>query len=789
MARVALYKHATYVNPSTYPDDGTSPVGTTEWNLDPAPAGMLGFTPTNATIAIASNALLVTDSITVATGESGAADDIDTITLTNTNDYDLIYLFGQSGYDITLKHGDLNANGEISTVSGEDEVLSAVKPTILIRKGNYWYGYGGGTVSDGAITNAKLANMAANTVKVRNASSAGVPSDVALTTTQILIGDGTGFTAAALSGEATMTNAGAVTIATLNQNTTGSSATCTGLAATATALATGRTIGGTSFDGTANIAVALSATTTALANARTIGGTSFDGTANIAVALSATATALATARTIAASGDIVWSSGTFDGSTNVTAVAAIGSGVIVDDDISGSAAIANGKLATNPLLYPNMTAPSAAVAFNAQKLTGVADGVADTDAATKGQIDVAARGLDAKDSCRVATTANITLSGEQSIDSVTTTTDRVLVKNQSTATQNGIYVSASGSWARSTDTDANAEVTSGMFTFITEGTTQASQGFVLTTDDPITVGSTALVFSQFSGVGQITAGDALTKTGNTLNVDVGIANNEVAQFNATPADDDFLRIDGTKVEGLNAGEVLTAIAAQPLDAQLTDVAGLAVTNGNFIVGDGSNFVAESAGTARTSLGLGTIATQASNSVDIDGGAIDGAVIGANSAAAITGAAIIGTSLGLGSGAITSGAITSSAGFTGTQVDILANGDLRLQDAAGNQYVGFEAPTTVTTYTVKLPAAIGAVDEVLKIASLAGTVATVDWGSAGGGSTQTHDFIVQTSTSYTPSDPVDTTRRIYIKNIDSNNEGVFALIAKNGSTEYEEVQLA
>jgi hypothetical protein len=81
------------------------------------------------------------------------------------------------------------------------------------------------------------------------------------------------------------------TVGTLNQNTTGN-------AATATILETARTIGGTSFDGSANIAVALSATATALETARTIGGTSFDGTANIAVALSATATALATARTI-----------------------------------------------------------------------------------------------------------------------------------------------------------------------------------------------------------------------------------------------------------------------------------------------------------------------------------------------------------------------------------------------------------------------------------------------------------------------------------------------------------
>ena len=108
-------------------------------------------------------------------------------------------------------------------------------------------------ISDGEVTNAKLANMAGNTIKVRNASDAGVPSDIALATTQILIGDGTGFTAAALSGDVTMANTGAVTVGTLNQNTTGSSASCTGLSATATALATGRAIGGTSFNGTADI--------------------------------------------------------------------------------------------------------------------------------------------------------------------------------------------------------------------------------------------------------------------------------------------------------------------------------------------------------------------------------------------------------------------------------------------------------------------------------------------------------------------------------------------------------
>ena len=166
MARKAYGLHATQVNTSTYPDDGTSPVGSNEWNEALDPQGMLGFTPQTSTVTIASGALLVTDTITVVAGQGGAADDLDSITLTNTSEYDLLYLFGQSGYDVTLKHGDLNVNGEISTVSGADEVLSATKPTILIRKGNYWYGYGGGTVSDLSITTAKLAADAVTGAKL-----------------------------------------------------------------------------------------------------------------------------------------------------------------------------------------------------------------------------------------------------------------------------------------------------------------------------------------------------------------------------------------------------------------------------------------------------------------------------------------------------------------------------------------------------------------------------------------------------------------------------------------------
>jgi phage-related tail fiber protein len=157
------------------------------------------------------------------------------------------------------------------------------------------------------------------------------------------------------------------------------------------------------------------------------------------------------------------------------------------------------------------------------------------EVATKPYVDAVKQGLDIKDSVRVATTANITLSGTQTIDGVAVVAgDRVLVKNQSTASQNGIYVVAAGAWTRSTDADSNAKVTAGMFTFVAEGTANADSGWVLTADDPVTLGTTSLAFSQFSGAGQITAGAGLTKTGNTI--DVGTANTGRIVVNADNID-------------------------------------------------------------------------------------------------------------------------------------------------------------------------------------------------------------------------------------------------------------
>ena len=162
----------------------------------------------------------------------------------------------------------------------------------------------------------------------------------------------------------------------------------------------------------------------------------------------------------------------------------------------------------------------------------------------KAYVDSVANGLDVKKSVRVATTANLsatynngagtlTNSGSQAaiqIDGVTLVADdRVLVKDQSTAAQNGFYKvttvgSGSANWVltRTPDADAASELTAGAFTFTEEGTANGDNGYVLSTNGAITLGTTAITFDQFSGAGQITAGNGLTKTGNTINA-VGTA--------------------------------------------------------------------------------------------------------------------------------------------------------------------------------------------------------------------------------------------------------------------------
>ena len=181
-------------------------------------------------------------------------------------------------------------------------------------------------------------------------------------------------------------------------------------------------------------------------------------------------------------------------------------------------------VAADLLKLNEFTAPDGSVSLNSQEITNLATPTADGDAASKSYVDGVSQGLDVKDSVVAATTANITiataLNNGDTLDGVTlSTNDRVLVKDQSTASQNGIYIVGS-SPARADDLAAGVDA-AGMFTFVEQGSTNADQGFVCTSNKgSAVVGTNNLAFSQFSGAGNLTAGDGLDKSGNEFSVDL-----------------------------------------------------------------------------------------------------------------------------------------------------------------------------------------------------------------------------------------------------------------------------
>ena len=240
---------------------------------------------------------------------------------------------------------------------------------------------------------------------------------------------------------------------------------------------------------------------------------------------------------------------------------------IAGNAVALGASLASATLAGS-LVLSDIAVPTGSVSLNSQKITSLATPTADADAATKAYVDSVAQGLDVKDSVKVATTANITLSGTQTIDGVAVLADdRVLVKDQSTGSENGIYICAGGSWSRAADF-AVGQDEAGAFTFVEQGTTHADNGFVCTNNKgEAVVGTDALVFSQFSGAGSIVAGDALSKTGNTLNVEVDGSSIEVSS--------DALRV---KASGVTNAMLAGSIADSKLNQITTSdkVAGSAV---------------------------------------------------------------------------------------------------------------------------------------------------------------------------------------------------------------------
>ena len=188
--------------------------------------------------------------------------------------------------------------------------------------------------------------------------------------------------------------------------------------------------------------------------------------------------------------------------------------------LAGAATSATTAGTVTTAAQPNITSVGTltGLAMGTNKITGLGTPSADTDAATKAYVDNIAQGLDTKASVVAATTANITLSGAQTIDGISVIAgDRILVKNQTAPADNGIYLCAVAGWTRTTDMDTWAEVP-GAYTFVETGTINADTGWVCTSNAGGTLGVTSITWAQFSGAGSYSAGTGLTLTGTQFSV-------------------------------------------------------------------------------------------------------------------------------------------------------------------------------------------------------------------------------------------------------------------------------
>ena len=278
-----------------------------------------------------------------------------------------------------------------------------------------------------------------------------------------------------------------------------------------------------------------------------------------------------------------------------------------------------------------MAAPTGSVSLNSQTITNLSAPVNPQDAATRGFVEATAQGLDVKDSCVAATTGNITIStalnNGDTLDGVTlSTNDRVLVKDQNTSSENGIYVVGS-SPARADDLAAGSDA-AGMFTFVEQGTVNADNGFVCTSNKgSAVVGTNNLTYAQFSGAGQITAGDGLDKSGNTLSVDLKANGGLVIESTEIAIDLAASSITGTlpvtKLTSLTSTvtelNVLDGITSTTAELNLMD-GGTSATSTTLAAAD--RFVCNDAGTMKQ-VALSDLVTFLENesvsSFNIDGG--------------------------------------------------------------------------------------------------------------------------------------------------------------------------
>ena len=384
----------------------------------------------------------------------------------------------------------------------------------------------------------------------------------------------------------------------------------------------------------------------------------------------------------------------------------------------------------------------------------VADPSGSYDVVTKGYLDGVTAGLDVRGSVRVASTAAGALANDyengDTMDGITLATgDRILLKDQASGSENGIYtVNASGAPTRATDFDENSEVQGGAFTFVEEGSVNSDRGFVMTNDGAVTVGTTALTFTQYSGAGMITAGSGMTKSSNTLNViggtgitanadDIAIDTAWAGQtaittlgtvatgtWNGSVIDETYgglggdfsgstgalivsggtasagtvgVSMGGTGATSLTDNAILTGTGTSAVTAETNftfDGSTLALTGAMDVTGDldvdnvkinGATITTTSGNLNLTLTPHGT-GSVAISKADIDGGAIDGTAIGAASAS---------------TGAFTT--INTSGAATLTSVDIdggsIDGTNIGAASAGTGAFTTVTASTSVSTDTI------------------------------------------------------------------------------------------
>ena len=374
----------------------------------------------------------------------------------------------------------------------------------------------------------------------------------------------------------------------------------------------------------------------------------------------------------------------------------------------------------------------------------------DTDIANKGYVDSVAQGLDVKASCVYSTTNNITLSGlavQAGGDWVATLTagDRILVKNQTLSQFNGIYVAASGTWARSSDMNTWAEVPSA-FTFIESGTTLADTGWVCTSNQGGTIDVTPITWSQFSGAGSYLAGTGLTLTGNTFSI-TNTAVTAAAYGSASQVATFTVNQQGQITLAANASIAIAAsqitsgtIDSARLSGSYSGITGLGTLGDLTVTNTITGSVSGNAGTATTATKATNLAAGAAGSVPYQTAADTTTFLAAGS-----NGQVLTLAAGLPSWATpASGTVTSVSG-TGTVSGISLSGtvtttgnltlggtlDLSAPPAIGGTTANTVKGTTITATTKFVGPFFDAANSAGGALRNAGGTSQLSWGAGGG----------------------------------------------------------